>query len=189
MNLYALQRFDIALLIQAYTHDAYLKDGFRSIDEDGPSLPDLAPDTTQGAVYRLLPEHADLAFRQREIVDAIYVPEESVGPRLKRLGKHDLSSTAIASGRLLTPSTQSRRLDSTVPPQPTSSTGGFLMTVSRLGWRLPSTSSGRRQNRSTRSRDLGWLTAELSSGHPIRSRRTLNPSSVVSRFRRADAVS
>jgi len=30
------------------------KDEFRSIDEDGPSLPDLAPDTTQGAVYRFL---------------------------------------------------------------------------------------------------------------------------------------
>jgi hypothetical protein len=66
------------------------KDGFRSIDEDGPSLPDLAPDTTQGAVYRFLPEHADLAFRQREIVDAADVPEGSVGPRLKRLEKHDL---------------------------------------------------------------------------------------------------
>ncbi|UWG49188.1 Transcriptional regulator, TrmB family (plasmid) [Halalkaliarchaeum sp. AArc-CO] len=34
------------------------KDEFRSIDEDGPSLPDLAPDTTQGAVYRFLLEHA-----------------------------------------------------------------------------------------------------------------------------------
>jgi hypothetical protein len=46
------------------------KDEFRSIDEDGPSPPDLAPDTTQGAVYRFLLEHADHAFRQREIVDA-----------------------------------------------------------------------------------------------------------------------
>lgn len=27
-----------------------------SIDDDGPSLPDLAPDTTQGAVYRFLLE-------------------------------------------------------------------------------------------------------------------------------------
>jgi hypothetical protein len=34
------------------------KDEFRSIDEDGPSLPDLAPGTTQGAVYRFLLEHA-----------------------------------------------------------------------------------------------------------------------------------
>ena len=43
------------------------KDEVRSIDADGPSLPDLAPDTTQGAVYRFLPEHAGRAFRQREI--------------------------------------------------------------------------------------------------------------------------
>jgi hypothetical protein len=64
------------------------KDEFRSIDEDGPSLPDLAPDTTQGAVYRFLLEHADQAFRQREIVDAVDVPEGSVGPTLKRLDEH-----------------------------------------------------------------------------------------------------
>ncbi|ERG91285.1 MAG: hypothetical protein J07HQW1_01319 [Haloquadratum walsbyi J07HQW1] len=57
------------------------KDEFRSINEDGASLPDLAPDTTQGAVYRFLLEHADQAFRQREIVDAVDVPEGSVGPR------------------------------------------------------------------------------------------------------------
>lgn len=66
------------------------KDEFRSIDEDGPSLPDLAPDTTQGAVYRFLLEHADQAFRQREIVDAVDVPEGSVGPTLKRLAEHGL---------------------------------------------------------------------------------------------------
>ena len=59
------------------------KDEFHSIDEDGRSLPDLAPDTTQGAVYRFLLEHADQAFRQREIVDA-------VGPTLKRLEEHGL---------------------------------------------------------------------------------------------------
>ena len=165
------------------------KDGFRSIDEDGPSLPGLAPDTTQGAVYRVLPEHADLAFRQREIVDATDVPEGSVGPRLKRLGKHDLSSTVIASGRLLTPSTQSRRLDSTVPPQPTSSTGGFLMTVSGVGWRPRLTLSNQQPSRPTKGRDPEWLTAELSSGHPIRSRRPLESSSVAGLFRRADAVS
>ena len=47
------------------------KDEFRSINEDGASLPDLAPDTTQGAVYRFLLGHADQAFRQREIVDAV----------------------------------------------------------------------------------------------------------------------
>jgi len=66
------------------------KDEFRSIDEDEPSLPDLAPDTTQGVVYRFLLEHADQAFRQREIVDSIDVPEGSVGPTLKRLEEHGL---------------------------------------------------------------------------------------------------
>ena len=66
------------------------KDEFRSIDEDEPSLPDLAPDTTQGAVYRFLLEHADKAFRQREIVDAVDIPEGSVGPTLKRLEEHGL---------------------------------------------------------------------------------------------------
>ena len=66
------------------------KDEFRSIGEDGPSLPDLAPDTTQGGVYRFLLEHADQAFRQREIVDAVDVPEGSVGPTLKRLEEHGL---------------------------------------------------------------------------------------------------
>ena len=66
------------------------KDEFRSIDEDGPSLPDLAPDTTQGALYRFLLGHADKAFRQREIVDAVDVPEGSVGPTLNRLEEHGL---------------------------------------------------------------------------------------------------
>ena len=66
------------------------KDEFRSIDEDGPSLPDLAPDTTQGAVYHFLLANADQAFRQREIVDAVDVPEGSVGPTLKRLEEHGL---------------------------------------------------------------------------------------------------
>ena len=66
------------------------KDEFRSIDEDGSSLPDLAPDTTQGAVYRFLLEHTHQAFRQREIVDAVDVPDGSVGPTLKRLEEHGL---------------------------------------------------------------------------------------------------
>jgi len=66
------------------------KDKFQSIDEDGPSLPDLSPDTTQGTVYRFLVAHADQAFRQRELVDAIDVPEGSVGPTLKRLEEHGL---------------------------------------------------------------------------------------------------
>ncbi len=61
------------------------KDKFQTIDEDGPSLPDLSPDTTQGAVYRFLVDHADQAFRQRELVDAIDVPAGSIGPTLKRL--------------------------------------------------------------------------------------------------------
>jgi len=64
------------------------KDEFRSIGEDGPSLLDLAPDTTQGAIYRFLLENADQAFRQREIVSAVDVPSGSVGPTLKRLEEH-----------------------------------------------------------------------------------------------------
>ena len=66
------------------------KDEFQSIDEHGPSLPDLAPDTTQGAVYRFLLEHAHQAFRQREIADGVDVPDGSVGPTLKRLEDHSL---------------------------------------------------------------------------------------------------
>jgi hypothetical protein len=66
------------------------KDEFRAIDEDGPSLPDLAPDTTQGAVYRFLLEHANQAFCQREIVSGVDVPEGSVGSTLKHLEEHGL---------------------------------------------------------------------------------------------------
>jgi len=66
------------------------KDEFRSIDEDGRALPDLSVDTTQGTVYRFLLENADQAFRQREIVAAVEVPEGSVGPTLKRLEQHGL---------------------------------------------------------------------------------------------------
>jgi len=66
------------------------KDEFQSIDESDSSRPDLAPDTTQGAVFHFLLEHADQAFRQREIVDAVDVPEGSVGPTLKRLEEHGL---------------------------------------------------------------------------------------------------
>jgi len=66
------------------------KDEFRSIDEDGLSLPDLSRGTTQGTVYRFLLEHADQAFRQREIVAAVDVPEGSVGPTLARLEEHGL---------------------------------------------------------------------------------------------------
>lgn len=66
------------------------RDEFRSIDEDGPALPDLSPETTQGTVYRFLLEHADRAFRQREIVAAVDVPEGSVGPTLKRLESRGL---------------------------------------------------------------------------------------------------
>jgi hypothetical protein len=66
------------------------KDKFQAIDEDGSSLPDLGPDTTQGTVYRFLLEHADQAFRQREIVESVDVPAGSVGPTLKRLEEHGL---------------------------------------------------------------------------------------------------
>ena len=66
------------------------KDEFRSLDEEGSSLPDLAPDTTQGKVYRFLLEHADQAFRQREIVDAIDVSQGSVGPALNHLVEYGL---------------------------------------------------------------------------------------------------
>jgi hypothetical protein len=66
------------------------KDELKSLDADGPSFPDLEPDTTQGMVYRFLLEHADQAFRQRDIVDAVDVPEGGVGPTLKRLEEHDL---------------------------------------------------------------------------------------------------
>jgi len=66
------------------------KDEFRSLDVDAPSLPDLAPDTPQGAVYRFLLRQADHAFRQREIVNAVDVPEGSVDPTLKRLEEHGL---------------------------------------------------------------------------------------------------
>ena len=41
-------------------------------------------------MYRFLLEHADQAFRQRELVDAVDVPEGSVGPTLKRLKEHSL---------------------------------------------------------------------------------------------------
>jgi hypothetical protein len=66
------------------------RDEFRSIDEDGQPPPDLSVDTTQGTVYRYLLEHADQAFRQREIVAAVDVPEGSVGPTLQRLEQHGL---------------------------------------------------------------------------------------------------
>ena len=51
---------------------------------------DLAPDTTQGKVYQFLLENADKAFRQREIVDSVDVPQGSVGPTLKRLEQHEV---------------------------------------------------------------------------------------------------
>lgn len=51
---------------------------------------DLSPDTTQGTIYRFLLEHADAAFRQRELVDALDVPSGSVGPTLSRLEENGL---------------------------------------------------------------------------------------------------
>ncbi|WP_254766134.1 winged helix-turn-helix domain-containing protein [Salinilacihabitans rarus] len=65
------------------------EDEFRTIDEDTPVI-DLAPDTTQGKIYRFLLVNADKAFRQREIVDAVDVPRGSVGPTLKRLERRGL---------------------------------------------------------------------------------------------------
>lgn len=71
-------------------HMPISKDEFQTIDDDGASRPDLAPDTTQGTVYRFLLEHADQAFRQRELVAALDIPEGSVGPTLHRLEQHGL---------------------------------------------------------------------------------------------------
>lgn len=51
---------------------------------------DLLPDTTQGKIYRFLIENAEQAFRQREIVDAVDVPQGSVGPTLDRLEQRGL---------------------------------------------------------------------------------------------------
>lgn len=66
------------------------KDQFQTIEDEDESLLDLGPDTTQGAMYRFLLEHADQAFRQREIIDEVDVPAGSVGPTLKRLEEHGL---------------------------------------------------------------------------------------------------
>ena len=41
-------------------------------------------------MYRVLLEHADQAFRQREIIAAVDVPEGSVGPTLTRLEERGL---------------------------------------------------------------------------------------------------
>lgn len=65
------------------------EDEFQTIDPDGPML-DLASDTTQGEVYQYLLANADKAFRQREIIDAVDVPEGSVGPTLQCLEQHGL---------------------------------------------------------------------------------------------------
>ncbi|WP_338737904.1 hypothetical protein [Haloplanus salilacus] len=66
------------------------KDELHPIDKGEPPHSGLAPDTTQGAVYRFLLEHANQAFRQQEFVDAVDVPERSVGPTLERLEEHGL---------------------------------------------------------------------------------------------------
>ena len=66
------------------------KDEFQRIGDDEPPRPDLSPETTQGVIYRFLLANADCAFRQHEIVDAVDVPEGSVGPTLKRLESHGL---------------------------------------------------------------------------------------------------
>jgi len=60
------------------------KDEFHSIEE-GETLPDLRPDTTQGEIYHFLLTNADKAFRQSEILEHTDVPKGSVGPTLSRL--------------------------------------------------------------------------------------------------------
>ncbi len=65
------------------------EDEFRTIDDDTPVV-DLGADTTQGRIYRFLLENANKAFRQREIVDTVNVPQGSVGPTLKRLEEYGL---------------------------------------------------------------------------------------------------
>jgi len=64
------------------------KDEFDSIEDE--DTPDLSSDTTQGRIYRFLLRNAERAFRQREIIDAVGVPEGSVGPTLRRLEDHGL---------------------------------------------------------------------------------------------------
>ena len=66
------------------------KDEFQRIGEEESPRPDLSPETTQGTIYRFLLANTDRAFRQREIVEALDVPEGSVGPTLKRLESHSL---------------------------------------------------------------------------------------------------
>jgi DNA-binding transcriptional MocR family regulator len=68
------------------------EDDFQTIDGDGDGQPmlDLSPDTTQGKLFRFLLEHADQAFRQREIITSIDVPRGSVGPTLSRLEQRGL---------------------------------------------------------------------------------------------------
>lgn len=65
------------------------KDEFDSLDETD-TTPDLAPDTTQGVLYRFLLTNGDKAFRQREIRQAVDVPDGSVGPTLSRLEQYGL---------------------------------------------------------------------------------------------------
>jgi DNA-binding transcriptional MocR family regulator len=65
------------------------KDEFQTIDGDTPDI-DLAADTTQGRIYHFLLRNADKAFRQREIAEAVDVPQGSIGPTLARLEQHGL---------------------------------------------------------------------------------------------------
>jgi DNA-binding transcriptional MocR family regulator len=67
------------------------RDRFESIDSgENEGLPDLSPDTTQGKIYRFLLANRQKAFRQREIIEQVDVPEGSVGPTLKRLREHGM---------------------------------------------------------------------------------------------------
>ena len=72
-------------------------DEFRCVDEDGPLLLDLTPDTTQGVVYRFLLGHTDQVICQRRIFNGVDVPKGSVGPR--KSASKDIASLSIAISR------------------------------------------------------------------------------------------
>ncbi len=66
------------------------RDEFETITGEDGDFIDLAGETTQGRVFQFLLQHADQAFRQRELVAAIDVPRGSVGPTLHRLEQRGL---------------------------------------------------------------------------------------------------
>lgn len=66
------------------------RDEFETITEKDGGFIDLSDETTQGRIFQFLLQHADQAFRQRELVAAIDVPQGSVGPTLHRLEQRGL---------------------------------------------------------------------------------------------------